>query len=86
MANGEVHLMAMAMTVDEILEHVRALPPREQVKLIERVAHEVVDAVPAARAEVGDDAPWADMPDDEFESLMTDIRRTRSSQPMRAGG
>ena len=41
MATGEVHFMAMAMTVDEILEHVRALPPREQLELAERVTHEL---------------------------------------------
>lgn len=31
----------MALTPDEILAHVRALPAREQLKLVERVLHEV---------------------------------------------
>jgi hypothetical protein len=39
----------MAMTAEEILEHARALSPRERLKLAERLVHEV--------AEGADDAP-----------------------------
>lgn len=37
----------MTMTADEILEHVRALPYRERLKLVERVVHEVAESVDA---------------------------------------
>ncbi len=37
----------MTMTADEILEHVRALPYRERLKLVERVVHELIQGVDA---------------------------------------
>lgn len=33
----------MALTADEILEHVKALPPRERLALVERVVHDLVE-------------------------------------------
>jgi hypothetical protein len=74
----------MTMTADEILEHVRALPYRERLKLVERVVHEAVETADASGVEE-DDAPWSDMTDDEYKSLMQDIERTRREQPLRAG-
>lgn len=35
---------SMALTADEILEHVKALPPRERLALVERVVHGLVEA------------------------------------------
>ena len=34
----------MALTADEILEHAKALPPRERLELVERVVHSLVEA------------------------------------------
>ena len=34
----------MTMTADEILEHARALPPDERLRLVERVVHSLVEA------------------------------------------
>jgi putative addiction module component (TIGR02574 family) len=33
----------MALTADEILEHAKALPPRERLELVERVVHSLVE-------------------------------------------
>ncbi len=74
----------MTMTADEILEHVRALPYRERLKLVERVVHEAAEAADASGIEE-DDAPWSDMTDDEYKSLMQDIERMRREQPLRTG-
>jgi hypothetical protein len=78
---------AIAMTADEILEHVRALPPRERLKLVERVMHEVAEQTPATPpvAAQGSDAIWADVGDAEFEAFMQSIRSARS-EPWRSTG
>jgi hypothetical protein len=78
---------AMAMTADEILEHVRALPPRERLKLVERVVHEVAEQTPAppSVAASGSDAIWADVDDAEYEAFMQSIRSARS-EPWRSTG
>lgn len=40
----ELALEAMALTAEEILEHIRELPPSERRKLVARAAQEVGDA------------------------------------------
>ena len=37
---------APRMTVDEILEHIRALPVRERLWLVERIIHELIADMP----------------------------------------
>ena len=76
----------VAMTADEILELVRALPARERLKLVERVVHEVVEETPAPPAVAPQsDAIWADVDDDEFDAFMQSIRRARA-EPWRSTG
>jgi hypothetical protein len=75
----------MALTAEEILEHVWALPPRERLKLVERVVHEVVEGA-SADSVADDDAPWADMTDEEYESFIDGIYQRRREQPRRALG
>ena len=35
--------MTMSMTPEELLEHVRGLPLRERLKLVERVVHDLLE-------------------------------------------
>jgi hypothetical protein len=74
----------MTMTADDILEHIRALPERERLRLVERVVHEVVEQ----KSSPGSDAAsppsersnghWADVSDEEFDAFMKAIRASRS--------
>ncbi len=72
------------MTADDILEHIRALPERERLRLVERLVHEVVEQRSSAQAEPTRAQPdhahghWADVSDQEFEAFMEGIRRSRS--------
>lgn len=83
MATGELRSTAMALTADEILEHVRALPPRERLKLVERVVHEVVEAASPPGLMTDQPPLWADVPDDEFEAFQETLARNRREQPLR---
>jgi hypothetical protein len=74
----------MAMTADDIMEQVRALPERERLRLVERIQREVVEQKPAAPAQAaGNDAHWADVSDDEFDAFMQAIRTSRA-EPWRS--
>jgi len=42
---------APRMTVDEILEHIRALPVRKRLKLVRRIIHELIEDMPAGDEE-----------------------------------
>lgn len=67
----------MAMTAEDILEQVRALPTKERLRLVERIVREVAEETPApdAMAAAGEatakhpDAIWADVPDDEWDAF-----------------
>ena len=85
MRTDELRWSAMGLTAEQILEHVLALPPRERLKLVERVVHETVEDTGAqtATTAVDDDAPWADMTDEEYASFIDGIYRRRE-QPRRA--
>jgi hypothetical protein len=83
MATGELRSTAMALTADEILEHVRALPPRERLKLVERVVHEAAEA--AERPALLTDGPplWEDVSDEEFEKFQENLRKNRREDVLR---
>ncbi len=79
----------MAVTAEEILELVRQLPPRERLKVVERI-HEVADAesqdaAPEGRARGVTEGPpiYQDLSDEEFEDFMETVRRNRREQPLR---
>jgi len=75
----------MTMTADEILEHVRALPYRERLKLVERVVHEAVEPQ-AEPAKLTDKPPLlADLSDEEFDAFQASLAERRRTLPMRAG-
>jgi hypothetical protein len=81
---------AMAVTAEEILELVRQLPPRERLKVVERI-HEVASAEDAAaspaepRAKGVTEGPaiYQDLSDEEFDEFMETVRRNRREQPLR---
>jgi hypothetical protein len=68
----------MTTTADDILRQVRALPEREQLRLVERIVHEVANRLPKKPAK----PPLADLTDDEFRELQEVIEEARS-MPMR---
>lgn len=75
----------MTMTADEILEHVRALPYRERLKLVERVVHEAAEPQ-AEPAKLTEKPPiWADLSDEEFEAFQASLVAWRRGLPMRGG-
>ncbi len=81
---------AMAVTAEEILELVRQLPPRERLKVVERI-HEVAETEGASppqekpRAQLVTEGPpiYEDLTDEEFEDFMETVRRNRREQPLR---
>jgi len=74
----------MAMTADDIMEQIRALPERERLRLVERVVHEVVEQQPVTPTVARTDALWADVSDDEyaaFEAALREVRGHRFGRP-----
>ncbi len=75
------------MTIQEILAFVRSLPPRERLRVVERIMHEVAEAdspaSPASPAQAT--APWADASDDEFEAFLATVASARDGDTLRAG-
>jgi hypothetical protein len=74
---------AMAVTAEEILELVRQLPPRERLKVVERVVHEVVEADTKAALLTEKPPIYQDLSDEEFEDFLETIQRNRREQPLR---
>ncbi len=66
----------MAMTAEDILEQVRALPAKERLRLVETLVHEA--GLPAKV-----EPPLAEMTDDEFAEFQSLLARNRETQPMR---
>ena len=66
----------MAMSAEDILEHVRALPTKERLRLVETLVHEV--GLPAKV-----EPPLAEMTDDEFAEFQALLTRNRETQPLR---
>jgi hypothetical protein len=56
-------MLRSEMDVDEIYEAIRRLTPAERRRLVERVAHDVADEEPLARAPAGIMGMMADEPD-----------------------
>ncbi len=74
----------MTLTADEILEHVRALPRRERLKLLERVVHEEVEAESSPVLMTEKPPILDDLSDDEFSDFLETIQRNRRELPLRA--
>jgi hypothetical protein len=75
----------MALTPDEILAELRALPPAERLRVVERVVHEVAEEVtPEAPPVEVSDAIWADESDSDFEEFQNAVRQMRAVDMWRA--
>jgi hypothetical protein len=81
MANAEVHFVTMSMTADEILQHVRALPPDERRQLVERVVHDLAvqqaSANPASVIGAFSDEP------ELIETVCEEAMQARERDPLR---
>lgn len=75
----------MAMTADDILEHIRSLPEAERQRLVERVTEEAAAQRQAARAVSPARAPLADVSDEEWEAFQQALRDVRRVSPVDAG-
>jgi hypothetical protein len=70
----------MRLTAEEILEHLRALPPRERLRVVERTVHEVAQETPGPESAppLGDDAIWADVDDEQYEAFLRALTAARA--------
>jgi hypothetical protein len=76
----------MALSAEQILEELRALPPAERLRVVEQVVHEVAQEVtPAPPIVQRTDAIWANEPDAEFEAFQSVVRKLRAIDVWRTG-
>ena len=76
----------MALSAEQILEELRALPPAERLRVVEQVVHEVArEVTPAPPAAQRTDAIWGNEPDAEFEAFQGVVRELRAADVWRAG-
>lgn len=76
----------MALSAQQILEELRALPPAERLRVVEQVVHDVAREVTPAPLAVGHtDAIWANEPDAEFEVFQSVVQELRAADVWRAG-
>jgi hypothetical protein len=71
------------VTIQEILAFVRALPPQERLRVVERIVHEVAEAENAASP--APPAVWGDASDEEFEAFLAAVSSARSADTLRDG-
>jgi hypothetical protein len=69
------------VTIQEILAFVRALPPRERLRVIEQIVHEVAEAESAASPAPA--AVWGDASDEEFETFLAAVASARTTDTLR---
>lgn len=75
----------MALTPDEILAELRALPPAARLRVVERVVHEVAEEVtPEAPPVELSEAIWADESDSDFDAFQNAVRQMRAADVWRA--
>jgi len=83
MRMGELQSSAMALTAEDVLAHFRSLPPRERLKLVERVVHEAADAERQPAKLSLKEPILDDLSDEEFADFLESIQQMRRDQPMR---
>jgi len=74
----------MAVTAEEIVELVLQLPPRERLKVVERI-NEVDEAESKGKGALLTEKPaiYQDLSDEEFAEFLETIERNSREQPMR---
>ena len=72
------------MTIQEILAFVRALPPGERQRVVERIAQE---ASAASNGPTPEQSPavWSDASDEEFETFLAAVSAARATDTLRDG-
>jgi hypothetical protein len=76
----------MALSADQILEELRALPPAERLRVAEQVVHEVArEVTPAPPVVQHAAAIWADETDAEFDAFQKVVQELRAADVWRAG-
>jgi hypothetical protein len=76
----------MALSADQILQELRALPAAERLRVVEQVVHEVareVSPVPAPGQTTA--AIWANESDADFEAFQSVVQNLRNADKWRAG-
>lgn len=75
----------MALTADQILAELRALPPAERLRVVERVVHEVAaEVTPEPPRLEASHAIWADEGDTDFERFQRAVQELRATDVWRA--
>lgn len=73
--------VATPLSARELLEHLRALPARERLRVIEQAMHDAERSALEARA--SDLGLWATVDDAEFDAFMSTVHRFRASDELR---
>lgn len=77
---------SMALSADQILEELRALPAAERLRVVEQVVHEVArEVTPAAPPVQATGAIWATESDADFDTFRSVVQALRTDDVWRAG-
>ena len=75
----------MALSAEQILKEIRALPPDERLRVVEQVVHEVAQEVtPTTPVASLAEAIWGDETDTDFEAFQRVVRELRATDVWRA--
>jgi hypothetical protein len=75
----------MALSADQILEELRALPAAERLRVVEQVVHEVArEVTPVAPPVHSTDAIWANESDADFDAFQSVVQELRAADVWRA--
>jgi hypothetical protein len=76
----------MALSADQILQELRALPAAERLRVVEQVVHEVAREVTPSPPTAGTTAAiWANESDADFEAFQAVVQNLRAVDIWRAG-
>jgi hypothetical protein len=76
----------MALSAEQILEELRALPAAERLRVVEQVVHEVArEVTPAPPVVEAVGAIWADETDAEFDAFQKIVQELRAADVWRSG-
>ena len=89
-SSSKSYTWRVAMTAEEILVHMRAVPVSERLRVVEHVVREVADAtrtlaLEGVSAERDPFAIFADVPDAEYEAYVEAVQRARRDDVLRSG-
>ena len=76
----------MALSADQILQELRALPAAERLRVVEQVVHEVArEVTPAPPPAQTTTAIWANESDADFKAFQSVVQALRADDAWRAG-